>query len=109
MKPLLLITLFFALQLGGLKVYAISEDGQASKNQHEASVKQSVGHNQLIAETGAEIHLPALQITVQADACLTSGTQANLTAVTALYLSSQLTVQTSRYHRLILFPFHGFW
>lgn len=109
MKPLLLITLFFALQLSGLNVYAVSADGQLSKSERGASVKQSVQHNQLIAETAAEIHLPALQITVQADACLTSGTRVNLTPVTALYLSSQLTVPTSRFYRLILFPFHGFW
>ncbi len=108
LTSLLFITMILAFQLSGIKVYAATGKQQTAKTE-AANVKQSVHHNQLIAETGAEIHLPALQITASADACLTSNTALSLTQVTDLYLNNRLTVPTSRFYRLILFPFHGFW
>lgn len=108
-RSVLVVTLFFALQLsGGARVYAVTAKSKAAKTPANG-IKQSVRHDQLIAETGGTVHLPGLQSTVQQAAFLTTGNLVEPKAGIGLYLGTPLSVPGARFYRLILFPFHGFW
>jgi hypothetical protein len=108
-RSVLAITLFFALQISGVaRVYAVTGKSKAAKTS-ENGIKQSVRHDQLIAETGESVHLPVLQLTVQQAAFLTTGNLVEPKTGVSLYLGTPLSVPGARFYRLILFPFHGFW
>jgi hypothetical protein len=109
MKCLLVTTLFFALQISGVaRVHAATGKQQASKTS-QTGVNQSTRHDQLIAETGAEVNLPTLQVTVQAAAFLSSVYLVKHEKGLSLFAGNLSNVPQARFYRLILFPFHGFW
>ncbi|WP_184550309.1 hypothetical protein [Mucilaginibacter sp. FT3.2] len=108
-KSCLIVTLFFALQLSGITQVHAAANKQHTDKAAETSVKQNPHHHQLIAETGAEINLPALQLTVQTAAFFNAGSLAQPFAASAIYIGRPLNAPQSRFYRLILFPFHGFW
>lgn len=108
-RSLLVVTLFFALQLSGLtQVHAAAPKQQGNKAA-ETSIKQNAHHNQLIAEAGAEVNLPALQLTVQTAAFLDADKLAAPFTAANLFIGRPSNAPQSRFYRLILFPFHGFW
>ncbi len=108
-KSILVTILVFALQTGGgANVYASVNKQQADKTQG-AGVKQSTQRNQLIAEGSAEVNLPALQISLNPAAFFYADALAKPLAGLNLYKGVPSTVPESRFYRLILFPFHGFW
>jgi hypothetical protein len=108
-RSVLVITLFFALQIsGGARAYAVTGKSKTAKTSGNG-IKQSVRHDQLIAETGDTIHLPVLQLIVQSAAFFTTGSLIEPKAGISLYLGAPLSVPGARFYRLILFPFHGFW
>ncbi|QEC74844.1 hypothetical protein [Mucilaginibacter ginsenosidivorax] len=106
MKSLLVVTLFFALHLSGpgqVRAYTGKQDS------NKASVKQNTRHDQLIAETGTEINAPLLQVTVHPAAFFSAIELGAPYTLARLNISQASNVPPSRFYRLILFPFHGFW
>ncbi|WDF81226.1 hypothetical protein ACFGVS_05535 [Mucilaginibacter sp. AW1-7] len=106
MKSLLVVTLFFALHISGsgqVRAYTGKHDS------NKASVKQNTHHDQLIAETNTEINAPALQVTVHPAAFFTAVDLSAAYTLARFNISKASNVPPSRFYRLILFPFHGFW
>jgi hypothetical protein len=106
MKSLLVVTLFFALHISGPgQVHAYT----GKQDSNKASVKQNTRHDQLIAETGTEINAPALQVTVHPAAFFSVVDLGAPFSPAILNISQASNALPSRFYRLILFPFHGFW
>jgi hypothetical protein len=106
MKSLLVVTLFFALYISGpgqVRAYTGKQDG------NKASVKQNTHHDQLIAETSTEINAPVLHVTVHPAAFFSVVDLSVPYTLARLNISRASNVPPSRFYRLILFPFHGFW
>jgi len=105
-KGLLLFILLFALQISGTAPVGVKKHPDTRS---EAAVKQAAHHDQLIAENGEAIHLPALQLKPSSAAFFTVYLPLQPFATNAPYIGERSNITPSRFYRLILFPFHGFW
>jgi hypothetical protein len=108
-KPLLVVALLFAIQIGGIgKAYAGASHQQEAKGQG-ADIKQTPPHDPLIAEASAQISVPSLQLSVPSAAFLTAQNNIHQEAGLRIYKRRPSSIPQSNFYKLILFPFHGFW